>query len=112
MACGLSLDREKLSDLQQVVDEEGKKQGIEHATKPVVKVIPVNLDDVNLDLEAQLEALAPFGTDNPRPVFEFKDYEVNTVQAIGQQKIILNFNCNPITLKWMPWISELVAKNF
>lgn len=86
MACGLSLDREKLSDLQQVVDEEGKKQGIEHATKPVVKVIPVNLDDVNLDLEAQLEALAPFGTDNPRPVFEFKDYEVNTVQAIGQQK--------------------------
>lgn len=86
MACGLSLDREKLSDLQQVVDEEGKKQGIEHATKPVVKVIPVNLDDVNLDLEAQLEALAPFGTDNSRPVFEFKDYEVNTVQAIGQQK--------------------------
>ena len=86
MACGLSLDREKLSDLQQVVDEEGKKQGIEHATKPVVKVIPVNLDDVNLDLEAQLEALAPFGTDNPRPVFGFKDYEVNTVQAIGQQK--------------------------
>lgn len=86
MACGLSLDREKLSDLQQVVDEEGKKQGIEHATKPVVKVIPVNLDDVNLDLEAQLETLAPFGTDNPRPVFEFKDYEVNTVQAIGQQK--------------------------
>lgn len=86
MACGLSLDREKLSDLQQVVDEEGKKQGIEHATKPVVKVIPVNLDDVNLDLEAQLESLAPFGTDNPRPVFEFKDYEVNTVQAIGQQK--------------------------
>lgn len=86
MACGLSLDREKLSDLQQVVDEEGKKQGIEHATKPVVKVIPVNLDDVNLDLEAQLEVLAPFGTDNPRPVFEFKDYEVNTVQAIGQQK--------------------------
>src|SRR5699024_11227728 len=58
----------------------------EHATKPVVKVIPVNLDDVNLDLEAQLEALAPFGTDNPRPVFEFKDYKVNTVQAIGQQK--------------------------
>lgn len=86
MACGLSLDKEKLSDLQQVVDEEGKKQGIEHATKPVVKVIPVNLDDVNLDLEAQLEALAPFGTDNSRPVFEFKDYEVNAVQAIGQQK--------------------------
>lgn len=86
MACGLSLDKEKLSDLQQVVDEEGKKQGIEHATKPVVKVIPVNLDDVNLDLEAQLEVLAPFGTDNPRPVFEFKDYKVNTVQAIGQQK--------------------------
>lgn len=86
MACGLSLDKEKLSDLQQVVDEEGKKQGIEHATKPVVKVIPVNLDDVNLDLEAQLEALAPFGTDNYRPVFEFKDYEVNAVQAIGQQK--------------------------
>lgn len=86
MACGLSLDKKKLSDLQQVVDEEGKKQGIEHATKPVVKVIPVNLDDVNLDLEAQLETLAPFGTDNPRPVFEFKDYEVNAVQAIGQQK--------------------------
>lgn len=86
MACGLSLDKEKLSDLQQVVDKEGKKQGIEHATKPVVKVIPVNLDDVNLDLEAQLEALAPFGTDNYRPVFEFKDYEVNAVQAIGQQK--------------------------
>lgn len=86
MACGLSLDKEKLSDLQQVVDEEGKKQGIEHATKPVVKVIPVNLDDVNLDLEAQLEVLAPFGTDNHRPVFEFKDYEVNAVQAIGQQK--------------------------
>lgn len=86
MACGLSLDKEKLSDLQQVVDEEGKKQGIEHATKPVVKVIPVNLDDVDLDLEAQLEALAPFGTDNHRPVFEFKDYEVNAVQAIGQQK--------------------------
>ena len=86
MACGLSLDKKKLSDLQQVVDEEGKKQGIEHATKPVVKVIPVNLDDVNLDLEAQLEVLAPFGTDNHRPVFEFKDYEVNAVQAIGQQK--------------------------
>ncbi|MGI1828137.1 single-stranded-DNA-specific exonuclease RecJ [Ligilactobacillus salivarius] len=86
MACGLSLDKEKLSDLQQVVDEEGKKQGIEHATKPVVKVIPINLDDVNLDLEAQLETLAPFGTDNHRPVFEFKDYEVNAVQAIGQQK--------------------------
>ncbi|MBM6956221.1 single-stranded-DNA-specific exonuclease RecJ [Ligilactobacillus salivarius] len=86
MACGLSLDKKKLSDLQQVVDEEGKKQGIEHATKPVVKVIPVNLDDVNLDLEAQLEVLAPFGTDNPRPVFEFKDYKVDTVQAIGQQK--------------------------
>lgn len=86
MACGLSLDKEKLSDLQQVVDEEGKKQGIEHATKPIVKVIPVDLDDVNLDLEAQLEVLAPFGTDNHRPVFEFKDYEVNAVQAIGQQK--------------------------
>ncbi len=44
------------------------------------------LDDVNWNTYKEVEAFAPFGVENPKPVFLFKNSEIIAVKKFGKQK--------------------------
>ena len=44
------------------------------------------LDDVTENLYRQIDALAPFGIDNPKPVFLFENVSVVRVEKFGKAK--------------------------
>lgn len=46
----------------------------------------LSLDDVHWKTFSEIEALAPFGVENEKPVFLFKDIEIAAVRLFGKQK--------------------------
>ena len=60
-----------------------------------VKKYPVDMDlkaeDINMAFAEQLELLAPFGKDNPRPLFELADMTLNDVRFMGNENQHVKF---------------------
>ncbi len=52
----------------------------------------LKIDDVNKDFEKQIRLLAPFGMDNQKPIFLFKDIEIFDVNIFGKKKEHLKIN--------------------
>lgn len=46
----------------------------------------LSLDDVNWDTYRVVEKFAPFGLDNPKPLFLFNDLQIQTVKLFGKEK--------------------------
>lgn len=90
MACGLSMEKEKLADL--------RKQLLEKSTLTTLQMTPV------LEMEGQLPVnrvdfqtvetigkLEPFGAKNPRPKFADKGIAVKGVRVLGKNQNVLKF---------------------
>jgi single-stranded-DNA-specific exonuclease len=45
----------------------------------------LNIDEINYDLEKQISTLAPFGMDNPKPVFLFENIEIGEIKIFGKK---------------------------
>ncbi|MDV7757110.1 single-stranded-DNA-specific exonuclease RecJ [Liquorilactobacillus mali] len=87
MACGLSLEESKIGELQAVLDNEAIKQQLDLTKKAQLEIEQtIEADEVSLDLIEELKRLAPFGVDNPKPIFSFTNYNVQSSLLMGQEK--------------------------
>jgi len=88
-AAGLTVERDKLVPfrerferlVQEALDAEGFRSRIAYEAE-------LDPADCDLDLVEQLERLAPFGLDNPEPVFRMNDVRILHAKEVGQGKHI------------------------
>ncbi len=86
-AGGFSLQQENIHTLEDRLNEAYKellKEGTLESFETVDKKI--SIDDVNWDLYRQIEKFAPFGLDNPKPLFLLENAVVSTVKQFGKEK--------------------------
>jgi single-stranded-DNA-specific exonuclease len=86
MAAGLSLPAENLSALRRELSRAVESQ-LEAAGRPAVELVIdefLDLDELSLDLAAQIEKLAPFGAGNPALVLATRNLELANSQKIGK----------------------------
>lgn len=87
MACGLSLEKSKIVELQAILDDEAKKQKLDLDKKSQLRIEQtLEVDELSLDFIAELKQLAPFGVDNPKPIFSFANYKIQNAILMGQEK--------------------------
>lgn len=68
-ACGVTIEKDKIDEFRDRINEEAAKDAVETIFKPKLDIdmdIPLNM--LNEDVIREIETLAPFGHDNPRPV--------------------------------------------
>ncbi|MCI7517149.1 MAG: single-stranded-DNA-specific exonuclease RecJ [Streptococcus sp.] len=84
-AAGMTLVTENLDKLSQVLCDYIAENDIDLSQKKELVIDEVlELSEINLDTVHSLEKLAPFGMDNPKPVFEIKDFVVKQARTMGQ----------------------------
>ena len=86
MAAGLSLPAENLSALRRELSRAVESQ-FEAADRPEAALIIdefLNLEDLSLDLAAEIEKLSPFGAGNPALVLATRNLELANSQKIGK----------------------------
>ncbi|MFC6253503.1 single-stranded-DNA-specific exonuclease RecJ [Secundilactobacillus hailunensis] len=91
-AVGMTAKANQLTQLQTGFDQAAADQNLADQPKSQLTVaseMPVS--EVTKDLYQQLRRLAPFGTDNPVPMFLFKPSAVQNVKAIGADGKHLKF---------------------
>ncbi|GEP19559.1 single-stranded-DNA-specific exonuclease RecJ [Pediococcus argentinicus] len=92
MAVGLTIAKNNLKSLEEVLEKGAKEADISYKNKAELKVdAEINASDISLDLIASLKKMGPFGTDNQQPFFELKHIELKNVKAIGQDSSHLKF---------------------
>lgn len=93
MACGLSVEPDKLEELQMILDAEAKEQQLDKRSKESLELAgKISLNSISTKLIDELQLLAPFGNENEEPVFAFDEYTTINAQAIGKNKQHLKIN--------------------
>lgn len=88
MAAGLSLPKENITILRQRLND--SYQLTEEEMTPVLRLEKqLKFSEINLELAKELKMLAPFGKENPSPLFGSKGVSVDRVDLIGKNKDIL-----------------------
>lgn len=83
-ACGLSLNPEKIEEFQLMADQEAINQHFDGSQLPVIEISDeLSVDQITNDLINELNLLAPFGTENSRPVFKIKDIPSPSIKLMG-----------------------------
>lgn len=88
MSGGFTVKFEKVDELLDALEASYKKiigAGAK-IKKELIADAVLKIDDVNYETEKQISQLAPFGMDNPKPVFVFPDIEIFEVKNFGKQK--------------------------
>ncbi|HBF75740.1 MAG TPA: single-stranded-DNA-specific exonuclease RecJ, partial [Lactobacillus sp.] len=94
-AVGMTAKADQLSQLQAGFDQAAVDQHLADQPKtPLTVASEMQVSDVSEDLYKQLRQLAPFGTDNPVPLFVFKPSAIQNVKAIGAEGKHLKFQLN------------------
>ena len=91
MAAGLSLPEENVEVFRKKINEYSPFK----KTFPVEKIridVPMPLDYVSMDLIRELNLLAPFGKDNPHPIFADRDLTITRLWLIGKNQNVLRMN--------------------
>jgi len=93
MAAGLTLPIESIANLRTELNaflqqKEGPNQ-LENACFVDEKL---HISDVSIKAIEELQKLAPFGTENPKPVFLFEQVRVQEIKRIGSEKTHLKLN--------------------
>ncbi|MDP2530559.1 MAG: single-stranded-DNA-specific exonuclease RecJ [Candidatus Palauibacterales bacterium] len=84
MAAGLEVRRERLEALALRFEEEAARTLTAEALQPDLQLdLSLPLRNVDEDLWRGLEYLAPFGTDNPRPVLHVRDVRFERSATVG-----------------------------
>ncbi len=73
----------ELSEAYRNMENEGME---ENAKETIVVDSALSLDEVNWNTYKQIEELAPFGMENPKPVFLFEGAEITAVKKFGKAK--------------------------
>lgn len=96
MACGLSIDVNKVPQLNAVLNLEAKKQNLTEKSKEIQDVYELSIKDATLEMYEELNALEPFGEENPRPTFYFKDFQLESVNLIGKKQETLKLKVSGV----------------
>jgi single-stranded-DNA-specific exonuclease len=86
-ACGLTIDKGRISEFRERVNEEALKFIPEDAFRPQLDIdMEIPLKALNENVIAEIESLAPFGEENPRPVFSSRNLVVkDSPRQIGRK---------------------------
>lgn len=83
MAAGLSMDRNRLTGLRQMLNE-GCTLSCDELERKITIDVPMPLGYVSEELIGELSSLEPFGTGNPKPVFADKELRVISAKEMGK----------------------------
>jgi single-stranded-DNA-specific exonuclease len=87
MAAGMTLSVEDIEELRNRLVQQANEILTEEDFIPVTTVDTVcTLSDVTIEAIEQLAMLAPFGVENPRPVFQINDVNVANMRKIGAEQ--------------------------
>lgn len=91
MAAGLSLLKENIDSLRKSINENCVLTEKE-MTQTIRIERSLELGEINMPLAKELKIAAPFGKENPTPIFGSKDILAEKVSLIGKDKRILKFS--------------------
>ena len=84
MAAGLSVREENLPELRRRLNEWAARECPVLHTAPLECDLPIHRDRVTVDSVRRIDALAPFGAENPTPVFLLQSAVVNGVYPVSE----------------------------
>ena len=84
MAAGLSVREENLPELRRRLNEWAARECPVLHTAPLECDLPIHLDRVTVDSVRRIDALAPFGAENPTPVFLLQSAVVDGVYPVSE----------------------------
>ncbi len=85
MAAGVTVLAEKLSELRQRLNQVADSWlSAEDLVPKVGAELEVSLSDLTIDLVEQIQLLAPFGSENPQPVFASCGVPLSHTRAVGK----------------------------
>lgn len=88
MACGLSIEEDKLDEFRTKVNQNSKLTA-EDFVKKILIDSSFYVDKIDFDLIEEIDRLRPFGKDNPRPILGDRDLEIIFAKMIGKNKNVL-----------------------
>ncbi len=88
MACGLSIEKNKLDEFRTKVNKNSKLTE-EDFVKKILIDSSFYIDKIDFDLIEEIGNLRPFGKDNPRPILGDKDVEIIFAKMIGKNQNVL-----------------------
>lgn len=88
MACGLSIEEDKLDAFRTKVNQNSRLTE-EDFVKKILIDSSFYVDKIDFDLIEEIERLRPFGKDNPRPILGDRDLEIISAKMIGKNKNVL-----------------------
>lgn len=97
MAAGMTLKLEDVPLLRKRLNDLANQQLTEEDFTPITKLdLETNIGEVTLKSLEELNLLAPFGMDNPKPKVLINDVQITTMRKIGSEqnhlKVIVNEN--------------------
>ena len=84
MAAGLSVRGENLPELRRRLNEWAARECPVLHTAPLECDLPIHLDRVTVDSVRRIDTLAPFGAENPTPVFLLQSAVVDGVYPVSE----------------------------
>ena len=91
MAAGLSLSKESIDVLRRRLNENCKLTK-EQLIQDIRLDKALNISEINMDLAKELSILAPFGKENPMPLFGTKNMFAEKITLIGKDKNIIKMS--------------------
>ncbi|MEH7251992.1 single-stranded-DNA-specific exonuclease RecJ, partial [Neobacillus niacini] len=97
MAAGMTLNLKDVAELRSRLNQLANEQLSEEDFVPVTVLDhQINVDAINLDALDELNLLAPFGMDNPKPKVLINHVQISTMRKIGSEqnhlKVMVNEN--------------------
>lgn len=91
MAAGLTLPKENIDAFRNRLNDFCPLKAEEMEEKIHIDV-PMPVDYVSLELVRELSLLAPFGKDNPKPLFADRNLKVSRMWIVGKNQNVLRFS--------------------
>jgi single-stranded-DNA-specific exonuclease len=92
-AAGVTLNEAQLETFRANLEGVGQEQLSDNDLIPEIRIdAALDPDLIDLSLYDSMEALAPFGAGNPRPVFALKGIQVASFRIVGKDKTHLSLN--------------------
>lgn len=96
MAAGFTVETKNLKTLKQKLVKLAAKEIKAKLLEPKVKVdLELDLGDISWHLFKEIEKFAPFGLNNPRPVFVIKKIGVAEIRLVGRERKHLKLKLAP-----------------
>jgi len=98
-ACGLTIEKERVDEFREMINAEAGKHVSEDVFSPQLDIdMEIPLNSLNEGVINEIEALAPFGEENPRPVFSSRNLIVKDgPRQIGKKGFKIWVTDNNIT---------------